>query len=285
MDLAESKGTGPMARRQGGFGELLEFSATLPWKVNCALAVVSFLVFHFTALATSPATAKTLGEFGSVVNHQIAHVVAYLFQFIVPIGFLIGATVSFLKGAQRRALFAQASAAPRQNVSKLDWQDFERLVGEFFRRSAYQVAEHGGSRPDGGVDLVVTKNGQRYLVQCKHWRSQQVGVSVARELNGVVAAEGAVGGFVVTDGQFTREAREFARKTRIELIDGEALADLIGAVRHRGANDEFEDAKSPPTCPKCGGGMARKVAGQGQFKGQAFWSCATFPRCRGKLPI
>lgn len=37
---------------------------------------------------------------------------------------------------------------------------------------------------------------------------------VVRELNGVIAAQGAHGGFVVTSGQFTREAREFARKTR-----------------------------------------------------------------------
>jgi len=275
-----------MARRQGGFSELLEFSATLPWKVSCAIAAVSFLALHFAAVATSSAQAvKTLGELGPAVDHQFLHLFASFLQFIVPAGFLIGATVSFLKGAHRRGLFEQASAAPRETVSELDWQDFEQLTGEFFRRGGYEVAEQGGPRPDGGVDLVVTKSRQRYLVQCKHWRSQQVGVSVVRELNGVVSAEGAAGGLVVTGGQFTREAREFARKARIELIDGEALADLIGAVRHGVANDPINDAKSAPTCPKCGGGMARKVAGQGQFKGQAFWSCATFPRCRGKLPI
>jgi len=256
-----------MARRPGGFSDLLEFSATLPWKVGCAMAAVSFLAFHFVAAATSsPPVVKTLGELGPAVDHQFLHLFASFLQFIVPAGFLIGATVSFLKGAQRRALFARTSAAPRETISELDWQDFERLVGEFFRRGGYEVAEQGGSRPDGGMDLVVTKSKQRYLVQCKHWRSQQVGVSVVRELNGVVAAEGAAGGFVVTGGQFTREARAFARKTRIELIDGEALADLIEAVRHGVTNDPIDDAKSAPTCPKCGGGMARKVAGQGQFK-------------------
>jgi Bacteriocin-protection, YdeI or OmpD-Associated/Restriction endonuclease len=34
---------------------------------------------------------------------------------------------------------------------------------------------------DGGVDLGLTKDGQRYLVQCKHWRKRQVGVTVVRE--------------------------------------------------------------------------------------------------------
>ncbi len=59
------------------------------------------------------------------------------------------------------------------------------------------------------------KNGERFLVQCKHWRKEQVGVRVVRELNGVMAAAGAQGGYLVTGGRFTPDAREFARKTQI----------------------------------------------------------------------
>jgi hypothetical protein len=36
---------------------------------------------------------------------------------------------------------------------------------------------------------------------------------------------------VVRGGEFTREAREFARTTKIELIDGSGLAELIGNKR------------------------------------------------------
>jgi ssDNA-binding Zn-finger/Zn-ribbon topoisomerase 1 len=28
-----------------------------------------------------------------------------------------------------------------------------------------------------------------------------------------------------------------------------------------------------------------RVAGQGQFKGQQFWGCSTYPKCRAKLHI
>jgi restriction system protein len=276
-----------MARRQGGFGDLLEFAATLPWKVACAIAAVSFLAFHFVAGATSsPPVVKTLGELGSAVDHQFLHLFASFLQFIVPAGFLIGATASFLKGAQRRALLAEAGAAPREAVDRLDWQNFERLVGEFFRRGGYQVAEQGGSKPDGGADLVVTKTRQRYLVQCKHWRSQQVGVSVVRELNGVIAAEGAAGGFVVTGGQFTREARQFARKTRIELIDGEALAEGIAAIAARPSADKLEPvADTAPDCPRCGTVMVKRVAKQGRHAGRAFWGCGQYPKCSGIAQI
>jgi restriction system protein len=276
-----------MARKQGGFSDLLEFSATLPWKVSCGIAAVSFLAFHFVTGATSsPPTAATLGDLGSVVDHQFLHVFAYILQFIVPAGFLIGATVSFLKGAQRRALFARTSAAPRETISELDWPDFERLVGELFRRGGYEVAEQGGSRPDGGVDLVVTKSKQRYLVQCKHWRSRQVGVSVVRELNGVVAAEGASGGFVVTGGEFTREARAFARKTRIELIDDKTLEDRIGAIAARPLAYKLEPIpEAAPACPRCRTVMVRRVAKQGNHAGRAFWGCGQYPKCSVILPI
>lgn len=276
-----------MARRQGGFSDLMEFASRLPWKVSCAIGAVSFVVFHFTALATSsPPTAKTFSEFGSAVPHQLLHFFTYCFQLIVPAGFLIGATVSFVKGAQRRTLFAQVSAAPREMVSGLAWQDFERLVGEHFRRNGYQVVERGGSRPDGGVDLVITKSGQRYLVQCKHWRTQQVGVGVVRELNGVISAEGAAGGFIATGGQFTREAREFARKTPIELIDGEALEGLIGMVPDAAPDGRAETVAQPtPACPTCGGGMMQREATRGKFAGQAFWGCRRYPACKGIVPF
>jgi restriction system protein len=89
-------------------------------------------------------------------------------------------------------------------------------------------ARHQG--PDGGVDLGLTKHGQRFLVQCKHWRKRQVGVTVVRELNGVVSAQGAHGGFIVTGGEFSREAREFAESCDIKLIDGPALEELIREI-------------------------------------------------------
>jgi len=163
-----------MARRQGAFSELLDFSTRLRWQVGVGLAVV------------------------------------------------LGA----------------ARANPKVAIASMSWRDFERLVGETFRRQGFTVTGFGGNAPDGGVDLGLSKNGRRFLVQCKHWRKRQVGVTVVRELNGVIAAQRAHGGFVVTGGQFTREAREFADSCAIKLIDGPALDDLMGrsAVRRHGIN-------------------------------------------------
>ena len=110
------------------------------------------------------------------------------------------------------------------------WRELERLVGDMFRQRGFKVTGFGGHGPDGGVDLGLSKGGERFLVQCKHWKKQQVGVTVVRDLYGIISAQRAHGGFVVTGGQFTREARELAKTCRIELIDGRELEELIGCA-------------------------------------------------------
>ena len=88
---------------------------------------------------------------------------------------------------------------------------------------------------DGGVDLVLKKNNETHFVQCKQWKAYKVGVQIVRELYGVMAAKGAVGGYVVTSGVFTDEAKSFAEGRNIELIDGNILTEWIagGKIHHQ----------------------------------------------------
>ena len=216
-----------MARRQGLFTDLMELASMLPWQAGLALALVSYLICHALAGAgvigpppTNPA------QLGDVARGQLTRVLAHFLQVILPIGFLAGATGSFLRRRKREVLFGLASSDGEVAINRMSWREFEMLVGEAFRRRGYEVAETGGKGVDGGVDLILRKDGKRFLVQCKQWRARQVGVSVVRELYGVMAAEQAAGGFVITSGSFTREAREFASGRTVELIDGVGLARL-----------------------------------------------------------
>lgn len=116
----------------------------------------------------------------------------------------------------------------------MSWRDFERCVDAAFRRQGYKVTGFGRnstgfgrSGPDGGADLGLIKNGQRFLVHCRHWRKRRVGVAEVRELKGIMSAHGAHGGFVVTGGEFTLEARGLADACKIKLVDGAALEALI----------------------------------------------------------
>lgn len=160
------------------------------------------------------------------------------------------------------------------------------LVGESFRRQGYAVTEVGGKKADGGVDLVLTRDGQTFLVQCKQWKACKVGVSVVRELFGVMAAEKAAGGFVVTSGSFTQESQAFAKGKNIVIIDGPHLTGMIRETRQmQQATPVVEATSSDILCPKCGEAMVRRVAKQGGGSGNAFWGCKSFPRCRGTRPI
>ena len=139
--------------------------------------------------------------------------------------FLLPVPFSLINSARRRHLLD--TQRNLSTIRALHWSDFELMVGEAFRRQGYAVEERGGSGPDGGVDLVLRKDRQKTIVQCKHWKVQQVGVNVVRELLGVMVAERADRGILVSSGRFTKEAGEFARGNPIELMDGEALNDLI----------------------------------------------------------
>ena len=263
-----------MARRLGFLDELMIIGSKLRWRVAVFSAVVIYVGLHVVAVQTSsPATGTTLADFAGVAQHTLIHVFAALLQYMVPAGLLIGALGSFIVQTRAKSLMSSARSNP-QAISGMSWRDFERLVGEGFRQRGFVVKRFGDRGPDGGVDLDLTRDGERFLVQCKHWRKDQVGVAIVRELNGVMAAEGAVGGFVVTGSRFTSEAQEFARKTNIKLIDGKALEELIDDPRGQNAEDV-------PGCPKCGGEMIGRTATRGPSIGKPFWGCRKYPKCTG----
>jgi restriction system protein len=272
-----------MAARQGLVDDLLHISSRLSWRASLLVAMAAALALHLAAVALTVQTpAASTADLGAFAARTLFGTVARLMQFVIPPVFLVGALVSYLRRSQASSLFQQAKIGASDAVGKMPWPQFERLVGEAFRRRGFEVTETGGQTADGGVDLVLSKDRKRYLVQCKHWRAQSVGVSVVRELNGVVAARRAAGGYVVTSGMFTQEAAAFARSCRIELIDGQGLAYLIG---QNAAKRVDEGSTSDAPCPNCGSTMVRRVAKQGTSAGQAFWGCSRYPACRGTRPI
>jgi restriction system protein len=165
---------------------------------------------------------------GAVVSTQIYRTFAIFGQYLLPGLFLIGAAVSALGRRKRNALhISVATAGVQSALEKMSWQEFEMLVGEFFRRRDFSVEETGGGGADGGVDLVVSRGADRYLVQCKQWKARQVGVETIRELYGVMAARRVAGGYVVTSGIFTDDALRFAEGREIKLIAGDQLVEMI----------------------------------------------------------
>ncbi|MDQ3060804.1 MAG: restriction endonuclease [Pseudomonadota bacterium] len=262
--------------------DLIGLTARLPWWVGVLLALLSYVGLRAVAQPSLP-PAVLPGQWGAFAVSGLWRALAMIGQYLLPFLFLLGAAISAFR--RRRAARLHAAAQRADGMARMSWQEFELLVGEYFRRQGYGVTDNGGGGPDGGVDVLLKKSGQRYLVQCKHWRALSVGVQPVRELYGVMAAQGVTAGFVVTSGSFTEEAREFAHGLALELIDGRALqrgiraqaAPLAPASRPRQA----------PDCPQCGAAMVLRQARSGPTPGKEFWGCSRYAqaRCRGTREV
>jgi restriction system protein len=275
-----------MARRKrtSPAEDLMDLVALLPWWAGVAIAIVTYLVLHSFATQPPPAFGKP-GELGLPLAQVMVRAMATVGQYLIPLLCLAGAGASAWRRRQRTQLLANVTANAATNALEgIGWQEFEHLVGEAFRLQGYRVSEQGGASVDGGVDLVLSKDGEKVLVQCKQWRAFKVGVPVVRELYGVMAAAGASGGIVVTSGRFTDEAKDFAQGRNVRLIDGPQLQTLLQQVRRAPPVPEATRTLIP-ACPLCAKPMTRRVARKGANAGGTFWGCTGFPTCRGVKPV
>jgi restriction system protein len=296
-----------MARRKKGeLLELMKVASTWPWAVSAVLVPVSYLGFHIAVVSTENIPAPTPAPGVIPIIPILTHTFASILQYVFPAIFLVAALISFIRQRRSRAVF-DGVRSNAVDVASLTWLQFERLVAEGFRHRGFQVSEKGGPAPDDGIDLEMSRGAERFLVQCKQWRARQVGVSVVRELYGVMASRRATGGFVVTSGSFSPDAQRFADGKEIELIDGAGLDRLlkegakapppsvVSAQGARGSNSpvapvdslpDFTDAMTkPPACPSCNTPMVLRTAKQGSRKGSSFWGCPRYPGCRGIVNI
>lgn len=209
-------------RRINLLEELVDFATRLPWWIGVVLALATWAGLHWLAGAATPALQDVALPFSRGLITMLGYV--------LPALFLAGAAMSLWVRWRTQHNYAAVAADHGQGaLERLSWREFENLVAEFFRRKGFTVEQRSGRVPDGGVDLVARIGEDCYLVQCKHWRVQRVGVAVVRAICGIAAAEGAVGVFVVTSGSFTDEAKKFVFENRIdlELISGERLQCMI----------------------------------------------------------
>jgi restriction system protein len=271
-----------MARRKdSSLKIIMELTTMLPWWVGICLAVLAYFILHYVAdLQLTPAVG--LEVFGTSFVKQLAVAVAGVVQYVLPVIFIFGTIGSLVQKQKKDSLYGRLKQNPKlQTLNNMTWQQFELLVGKYFEEKGYTVRQLALPGADGGVDLVANKGGERYLVQCKQWRSTSVGVKVVRELLGVITANGAVGGFVVASGQFTSSAKDFVQGRNIELIDGAKIVSTIDLHTDAVSSKAIQPDDENPRCPRCSADMVRRTARLGANAGNKFWGCSTYPKCKG----
>lgn len=232
-------------------------------------------------------------------------------QYLVPALFIVAAVVGLR--LRRADTTAPAHASAANHVNSMRWREFEALIGRAFELQGFHMNEPGAAGSDASIDLLMRKERQTHLVHCKPWRAEKVGIESVQAARAAMQARGAVGGFVLSSGRFSREATAAASSYNIRLVDGPALQALLQQGRAQAARSEREQGAAvetepapfelpPPAapgakaravapaeasaelalpCPLCGGDMKKRLAKRGVNAGQYFWGCVRHPECRG----
>jgi restriction system protein len=219
------------------------------------VAIVALLLYPGFGLALP----LVLGLSG--VDFVVVNVAGTVLAAVVSLGWL----VTRVEAANRRHLVEWTT-----NLRLLDATEFEWLVGELFRREGWSVQETGGHGVgDGNIDLVLSRDGERRIVQCKRWTSWQVGVDEVRQLAGALLREGLPGsaGILVTLSDFTEAARIEASKTGLKLIERDELYTRVQSARH------------PEECDICHQPMVLDHSQHG------WWFRCTTSGCKGKRDL
>lgn len=141
----------------------------------------------------------------------------------------------------------QTSADLIEQLRSIDWFQFEKLVALVYRKLGYTVARRGGANPDGGIDLVIEKDGQRSAVQCKQWKSWNVGVKAVREFLGALTDAGISKGIFITLCGYTGQAKQLA-DTRFDRV--RLWQEIAVALLKKYANAFYLAKKSEWEAPK-----------------------------------
>ena len=106
-------------------------------------------------------------------------------------------------------------------LSAVSWRSFIHMVFEALACRGFRRVAGADMSSDG--EHLLEGDGGQWLLSCKHGSAFVLGRLSVNELARTVELRGASGGFLVTQGRVTDDARPLAESQRIELLDGKAL--------------------------------------------------------------
>lgn len=233
---------------------------SIPWWVFVGLAIGAYQVCN-KVLPVTDADNRWINSLLAAGPDAAPFIAGFLLLF-TPFAFIQG----------RRNMQHQYKRQSLSAIKALHWRQFEQLVADLYRRQGYQVRE-GNSGADGGIDLTLYKGKKVVLVQCKQWNARKVGVSIVREMFGILAASDASHFVIVTSGEFTQQARDFAVGKHISLINGRQLVRLV----HE--NKASLSACEAPLCPRCKRPLSKRKGKRSRRKSAPLMRCSAYPKC------
>jgi len=115
-------------------------------------------------------------------------------------------------------------------LKKLPWDKFEQLSLELFEAYGWRAKGNEQKGSDGGIDIWMSRRGEKAIVQCKRYADTKVTVKVIREMWGLKHAHSVGKVYVITSSTFTKECYQFAKDKEIVLINGLQMVKLINKI-------------------------------------------------------
>lgn len=105
--------------------------------------------------------------------------------------------------------------------------EFENFCARLYHLMGIDSEKTANSN-DGGYDIILYyKNGERGLVECKCYNTSKIGRPLVQKLVGANQIIGAKHLIFITTSDFSEAAKEYAKQTGVELIDGVMLMNMI----------------------------------------------------------
>lgn len=115
-------------------------------------------------------------------------------------------------------------------IDLMEGIDFEYWCADLLRKLSFSEVEVTRGSGDQGVDILATKDGVKYAVQCKCYTSN-LGNKPIQEVHAGKAMYGCHVGAVMTNRYFTTGGRQLAEATGVLLWDRDWISDALKATK------------------------------------------------------
>ncbi|MGL4337809.1 MAG: restriction endonuclease [Turicibacter sp.] len=116
---------------------------------------------------------------------------------------------------------------------EMNSRQFELCVRDMMSESGYLHAQCTKESRDGGKDIIAyDKLGNMIYVEVKQFApTNSVGRPVIQKFHSAMVDSGVVTGMVITTSYFTEDAKAYAKRQKIELIDGQQLVEWMEQIK------------------------------------------------------
>ena len=164
--------------------------------------------------------ARTIpGEYGNLANYSIWFIILGIFFSMLRL------IVTILI---RRSKQAKLLSATIYKIAEMDGKTFESCCIAHFKSQGYTALPTAASS-DYGADIILKKNGEKIVVQCKRYKGK-VGISAVQEVLGAKGYYKADKAMVITNSYFTPNAIKLANANDVELWDRNDLINKFNLI-------------------------------------------------------